>query len=215
MADQPIIFSDPMVRALLAGRKSQTRRLLSLRGYRDFSAFGPSDNPGYDWHFRRADGCWCDVTDQRLRKLLPYAVGDRLYVREALYLDPLCIPANIYKADEQRVVWRTREQAVWLNEYAHGTVPSIHMPRWASRLTLTVTDVRVQRLGHMSEADAVAEGIYREREQCWSADGEGCFASPKIAFHHLWDSLHGAGAWAENPWVIALTFTVEQRNIDA
>lgn len=205
MADRPIIFSAPMVRALLAGRKTQTRRVLRNPHY-----YGcPTGDCPHDLQSE------CDAAMQEnALPDVPYAVGDRLYVREALYLDPLCIPANIYKADEQRVVWRTREQAVWLNKYAHRTVPSIHMPRWASRLTLTVTDVRVQRLGHMTEADAIEEGVYCERHEGWSANGSEWFASPKIAFHHLWDSLHGTGAWGENPWVVALTFTVEQRNID-
>ena len=120
--------------------------------------------------------------------------------------------------------------------------PSVHMPRWASRLTLTVTDVRVQRLQEISEEDCIAEGAtsrpncsgagYRDegwsmdwspvgtRSKWASADGilrerDVCLASPRLAFANLIDRINGAGSWAATPWIVALTFTVERRNIDA
>jgi hypothetical protein len=93
------------------------------------------------------------------------------------------------------------------------------MPRWASRLTLTVTDVRVQRLQEIAEADAVAEGVNPclEGNQCPDGPHGGCCAmyDPKDAYAALWNSLHGPDAWDANPWVYALTFTVHHRNIDA
>lgn len=239
MTDRPIIFSAPMVRALLAGRKTQTRRVLSLRRYRGFTEFGPSDTAGYDWHFRRADGCWCDVTDARLQELLPYAVGDQLYVREAW---------NCFSfSQDGEVAWPAKRiptksefdelhelgvRGDWQLVYAESERarehfadqkwrPSIHMPRWASRLTLTVTDVRVQRLQAISEADALAEGIVEHEatmtdpaEYTIGPDSE-LYFSAADAYQSLWNSLHGTGAWDENPWVVALSFTVEQGNIDA
>jgi len=108
-----------------------------------------------------------------------------------------------------RLMWGGAQELKWN--------PSIHMPRWASRLTLTVTDVRVQRLQDISAADSIAEGV--ECETCAAmaqsaCHGKGCFSS-LADFRALWNSLHGPDAWDANPWVVALTFTVEQRNIDA
>jgi len=215
VADKGIIFSAPMVRALLDGRKTQTRRLLSLRGYRGFTEFGPSDTPGFDWHFRRADAAWCDVRDNRLRELLPYAPGDRLYVREAaLYW---------YRtADGQRDKVAAFRADGYEVEPGERWEPSIHMPRWASRLTLTVTDVRVQRVADISEADAQAEGLSR-----WDIGGEGTrwnwhdgpavvWPTARTAFEALWNSLHTKPGerWEDNPWIVAVTFSVEHRNID-
>ena len=81
----------------------------------------------------------------------------------------------------------------------------IHMPRWASRLTLVVTDVRVQRLHSINEADAIREGVTLIEES---------LENPRDAFVLLWNSIHGPEAWALNPWVAALTFTVHRCNID-
>lgn len=211
MTDRPIIFSAPMVRALLAGRKTQTRRLLSIRGRRGFSEFGPSDTHGYDWHFRDAHMRWHDLRHAELLAKLPWAVGDRLWVREtwrseARYngLKPALLPGTAlvsYDADY------TQEP----NDGCRGmTRVAIHMPRWASRLTLTVTDVRVQRLQEISAVDAEAEG--------WDRKGDPHMPWGTIAIHWfmgVWGQLHGVASWEVNPEVVALTFTAEQRNIDA
>ena len=200
MADRPIIFSAPMVRALLDGRKTQTRRVLKKPAAIDaLAVFGPA--------FMTLPG---NVD------LIGYAPGDRLWVREAV-----CWVSGWgwrYRADNDDLAEKreTGEVSRWR--------PSIHMPRWASRLTLTVTDVRVQRLQDISEADAVAEGIQRligskgpnyftrEISGKWS----GSFNAPTAAevYSDLWNSLHGPGAWDANPWVVALTFTVQRGNID-
>lgn len=195
MSDRPIIFSGPMVRALLEGRKTQTRRVLK-----------PQPAPGsyrlsmYDPKGFAAFGHDASAFKEKVR--LPYAPGDRLYVREAI--DKVSVPGSVdYRADYE---------AAFGDGRGLGWHPSIHMPRWASRLTLTVTEVRVQRLQDISEADAFAEGCVR-----WGMD------SPQGSVHYtvvedfkrLWNSLHGTEAWDANPWVVALTFTVERRNIDA
>lgn len=163
MTDRPILFSAPMVRALLEGRKTQTRRLLKLSGHKQFSEFGPSDTPGYDWHFRRADGCWCDHRQSDLP--LPYAIGDRLWVREAWRtgnayddLSPAQLGGDeqiLFEVDGTTIRWGPRCSEPGCYRHAR------FMPRWVSRLTLTVTDVRVQRLQDISEADCIAEGIYQ------------------------------------------------------
>jgi hypothetical protein len=196
MADRPIIFSGPMVRALLDGRKTQTRRLIK------------------EWRYGEPR--------------LPYRPGDRLYAREAHALVPSSayrmspgVPYAVndedgYQACVYREGWERSNPGT-------GWRPSIHMPRWASRLTLTVTEVRVQRLQEISEEDAVAEGVetlpgywVRERAHLGEESGDWIPDQPPVpAFRDLWNSLHGPDAWDANPWVVAVTFTVDHRNIDS
>ena len=211
MTDKPIIFSAPMVQALLTGRKTQTRRL--LKGRSGIIAARSVIQNGLHWLAIEYDRSW------PLR--LPYAPGDRLYVREA-FCPRLGYPAAIakphYRADDDKPEWR----GLWK--------PSIHMPRWASRLTLTVTEVRVQRLQEISEADAVAEGVAEVSAAWQDADEpatypsfqaygqDACFSgagAARLSFMTLWSSLHGPDAWATNPWVVAVSFAVQNGNIDA
>ncbi len=188
MADKPIIFSAPMVRALLDGRKTQTRRVLTLRNgfIRD-----------------RSDAADCV-------RILP---GYRLWVREA-FVTGHEIDDEFGRPVGDRKVWyrATDSGLTWYDPDSESTIdnppwnPSIHMPRWASRLTLTVTDVTVQPLLEISRGDAMAEGCPFPN----MADGP----DPRAWFRDLWNSLHGPEAWAANPWVAAYTFTVERGNID-
>jgi hypothetical protein len=193
--DRPIIFSGPMVRALLDGRKTQTRRL----AWRDPHEGGPADG------LERRPSSW--------RKVQP---GDRLWVRERCWSDYQGADGNgvRYQADGEWIKATDEERWAALDCYAHARhpdnatntgqlVPSIHMPRWASRLTLAITDVRVQRLHEISEADAQAEGTTPFGEYR---------PSHISAFRSLWNHLHGFGAWDANPEVLALTFTVARRS---
>ena len=217
MADRPIIFSAPIVRALLDGRKTQTRRVLKPQ---------PPPSARYAG-VRFATGlpdCWFFNPPFAVREV--YAVGDRLWVREAWCTNFLIsggserTPAGChYRADGKHVIVDDGDGYAVLNK--NGTEkspwrPSIHMPRWASRLTLTVTDVRVQRLQEISEEDAWAEGL-EWAAPTWGVKGlaESWNGDPRLAFAALWNSLHGPAAWDANPWVAAITFTVERRNIDA
>lgn len=203
MTDKPILFSGDMVRALLAGSKTQTRRVITKQAAHDaLATFGPE--------FLHLPGN---------RDLLPINVvpGDRLWVREthaltnkhayrlSVGVDQRVNPANDYDAAVYRACFdRSTGGLRWR--------PSIHMPRWASRLTLTVTGIQVERLQEICREDAVAEGcpgfVSKNGE-----DGE----APEEAFRTLWDSLNkdrGFG-WTANPWVVAYTFTVSSQNIDA
>lgn len=202
MSDKPIIFSAPMVRALLEGRKTQTRRVVRQ----------PDVDAGQHWHRYPAGWFMIDEDDAYLAKT-PYQTGDRLYVREAHKLIDRCCD---YRAD-----WPEATQRMFRWR------PSIHMPRWASRLTLTVTDVRVQRLQEISEADAMAEGGVGEngeepcgegyRDAFWVNHGQAhgkSFSTARDSFRDLWNSLHGPEAWDANPWVAAYTFRPVLGNID-
>jgi hypothetical protein len=199
MTDRPILFSAPMIRARLDGRKTQTRRVLK---------------PPYGTLEYMPDRTWRPICTKFFK-------GDRLWVKEAWR-------ARLYnQAVPPRDIdpWATR-----LHFDADGTPPecddgtnwdrlraSIHMPRWMSRLTLTVTDVRVQRLQDISEADAMAEGADPSKREWAGVEEFGLSSDPfryRKGFRDLWNSLHGPDAWDANPWVCALTFTVHPRNID-
>ncbi len=231
MADRPIIFSAPMVRALLDGRKTQTRRVLKPQpfmrdGYDSIFVGSPFGPLAYAGMLESGTGCVCSPR---------YAPGDRLWVREAWSagrgLDDLspatiaerCVDAG-YRHPWAPILYEA--DGSWINcergEEGGKLRPSIHMPRWASRLTLLVTDVRVQRLQDISEADAVAEGC------AWSDVLKGFTACPQLgdnrffsrrsarsSFEQLWGAVHDPATWNTNPWVAAVTFTVERRNIDA
>ncbi|RJL15297.1 hypothetical protein C9E82_05105 [Paracoccus siganidrum] len=216
MADRPILFSGPMVRAILDGRKSQTRRILNIRGHKSFSEFGPSDTPGYDWHFRDAHMRWHDLRDSRLRELLPYAPGDRLWVRETWTAR---MEHGWTIADARSRMYR--EEILYKadgHDSIDGWWPSIHMPREFSRLTLIVTDVRVQRLQDISEADALAEGVERDSDgwRDYQMPTTQCCGNARDSFRTLWDSLNaGRGyGWDRNPWVAAVSFQAHRCNID-
>ena len=197
------MFSAPMVCAILEGRKTQTRRAIvptitETHCSKECACGGPSD---WVWKSHRSPHV------QQLAKFCPYgAPGDRLWVRETCLPDPprdgswddcmydgdqlyrnlSVIPEN-YRHPEHviyRAAW-TGDDLRWL--------PSIHMPRWASRITLEVADVRVQRVQEISEGDCLAEG---------------CGAKDRRVFAELWDSINakrGFG-WEANPWVWAITF---------
>jgi hypothetical protein len=177
MADRPIIFSAPMVKALIEGRKTPTRRILK-----------PQPVPCLSWSAPPPGTYPSDKGWSRL----PYELGDRLWVREgACWVSAW---GWRYRADNDDL-----EDKRASGEVGPWRSP-IHMPRHASRLTLTVTEVRVQRLQDITLADARAEGVW----------------FPELfSFLRLWNSLHGPDAWDANPWVCAISFTVEQRNIDA
>ena len=192
MTDRPIIFSAPMIRALLDGRKTQTRRVLKPQ------PVCYQNPPSFSWG--KFDGEWPDDWfgyGNAIDGALPYAPGDRLWVKEAHAFD---IGANT--VDEREIIWYRATQPV---DEVHWRSP-IHMPRWASRLTLLVTDVRVQRLQEISRGDAMEEGCPFAN----MADGP----NPRDWYRGIWNSIHGPGAWDASPWVCAISFDMLRGNID-
>lgn len=182
MTDRPIIFSGPMVRALLDGRKTMTRRLAHLPP-RVFMKIG--DGPVEPI-----------LAPSNWRKVAP---GDRLWVRESIKI----VGSFLDYSNGERRQCAARDEYFWAVNYRREKVPAIHMPRWASRITLEVTAVKVERLAQISEEDALAEGIVREFAR-----------APFLTFADLWDSLHGKDAFLANPEVVAISFNVWLYNID-
>ncbi len=218
MTDRPIIFSAPMIRSLLEGRKSQTRRVLKPQ---------PEG-------FETAPGVECDagVFGGRIRlgrvittQRAPYAPGDRLWVKETWRTNAMwdaCSPSRLGQISREsgRVSVLFEAGGSLPNsvsaEDAGRTRSPIHMPRWASRLTLLVTDVRVQRLKDISEGDAIAEGAPR----LWMDDMDkfhegGPLSSHRCGFLGVWTHIYGPDAWDANPWVVAVSFETRRGNIDA
>lgn len=207
MADKPIIFSAPMIRALLDGRKTQTRRVLKPQPPTGlmpecFAIAGEAQPIGARWS--RGDRLWVREAWRSLNGLDGLSGAQiEAQCREAGYKRPWG-PVH-YEADGARDNWIA-------DPHTFGTAPGRYrharfMPRWASRLTLIVTDVRVQRLHDISEDDARAEGCE------WSGD-RNFLETPSECYRDLWNSLHGQDAWKANPWICALTFTVHHQNID-
>lgn len=209
--ERPILFSGAMVRAIREDRKTQTRRVIKPQPDRKLKA-GEGD-PGFWFVESYHSPAW----------KCPYGKpGDRLWVRETFSRDATSMypcPPVWYRASEsiesdgihtcpkdKQLPWADC-LACW--EERHGKFkwrPSIFMPRWASRITLEVTGVRVERLQEISEADAKAEGIeelshgfrdYLQRDVQMDAVS---------SYESLWESINGAGSWDANPWVWVIEF---------
>ena len=222
MKKRPIIFSAPMVRALLDGTKTQTRRVVKTK-YID--AAPPV-------HFYRF-----------LRESCPYGQPkDELWVRENGWERPERTPkmmhdgADTWPPYQYDAVDHQGDIDYQLKEWGWKRRPSIHMPRWASRITLEITGIRVERLQEISEADAIAEGCvprlsgtwwqgYRDFDEDlmhqqwqgeappdWMIEPHKMKPTPwldrtaKQAYETLWDQINGPGAWAANPWVWCIEF---------
>lgn len=195
--ERPILFSGPMVRAILEGRKTQTRRACKpyLQCYDTVSC--DSKKTDFDFHFR-------DGIGQLIQ--CPYGKpGDRLWVREAFVPNYFDGGRMGYKADWNETAAEYCPEPKWK--------PSIHMPRAASRILLEITDVRVERLQEISEEDALAEGVLENPNQdslydFWHYGGSGCWGEFNAvgSFNSLWESINGPESWEANPWVWVVNF---------
>ncbi|MEE3938383.1 hypothetical protein V2I68_22770 [Pseudomonas viridiflava] len=192
--ERPILFSAPMVRAILEGRKTVTRREVKKPAALDCLAAG--FEPAFLALPGNADLC-------------PYGkVGDRLWVREAWQADAQVnevAPRELSHGEPIRYPADGASRQTGCSMITLGkTRPSIHMPRWVSRILLEITDVRVERLQAITYEEAVAEGVHRDSAcRMWTATDEGgtCHKYPVPAFRDLWSGINGAENWNANPWV--------------
>jgi hypothetical protein len=203
-----------MVRALLEGRKTQTRRRISFPSRYaqvEFLGGGGKDSPDWDnpeyWGYADGDGSYYTLAGKPGDDLVPCRYGrrgDLLWVRET------------WTEGQDGTDCGSHRWPIYAAEYRDGSGayktlkpwnPSIFMPRKYSRLMLELTDVRVERLQDISREDALAEGM---------SGGEGPgYDFACHSYQLLWKSLHGEGSWDANPWVWSLTFRVHRRNVDA
>jgi hypothetical protein len=230
MADRPIIMTGESVRAILDGRKTQTRRVVKPQPPQ-VEAVHKLAGIGYNWmppergidYWRPAGPVWAvrDLMGCEPKIKPTYCVGDRLWVKETFALsvvDPADSGNEEESAEYYDVVYRADSDGSreWtLDEVRDGELVQtkipppwrspIHMPRWASRITLEVTAVRVQRLHDMPREDVYAEGIseeYVRHFRQWFDD-----QAPWMAFAEKWDTINRKRApWSSNPWVWAITF---------
>lgn len=234
--ERPILFSGPMVRALLDGRKTQTRRIVKPQPF-------PTSEPPDAWVWSGKAGGKPYATDSvhddwpaSLLPACPYGVpGDRLWVRETLrYIEREVGPREFdgswcYAADDIAIevpLGSEGASIAWAHHKATDTCPSIHMPRWAARLTLELVRVRVERVQDISGDDAFAEGIQipvsepgrpllcltsripfdsvsAKHPKEWGKD-----EYARFEYAQLWNSINGPASWESNPWVWVLDFRV-------
>ena len=216
MKERPILFSAPMIRAILAGTKTQTRRIVKWRGLDKSLNLNSSalyvERSGSNWVL--ASPTRTTYEYHSVPMPCPYGQPEqRLWVRESGWERPQRTPKMMregadtwepyyYDADGLSQ-WDVEE----FKEWGFKRRPSIHMPRWASRITLEVTDVRVQRLTEISEADAMAEGAPPSHPSIDAVSRSYGYPDfPRSWFAQTWDAINGPGAWARNDWVFVISF---------
>ncbi|EAB1468735.1 hypothetical protein AB4T27_003319 [Salmonella enterica] len=237
MKERGMIFNREMVRSIIDGRKTQTRRIMAIQPEhselglrRVIDSKNGRDNGKYFWS--QSGACGLKMRSKMFG--CPYGeVGDRIWVRETwsdVNLDGA--PAVAYRADDEVYDLMEDESlldeggsfnyqdprvckyqfAAWHSDLISGIEgnwrPSIHMPRWASRILLEITDVRVERLNAISQEDAQAEGMeltgWRPTYSDPDSGGEVC--TPYDNFAQLWSSIYGEESWQGNPWVWVIEF---------
>lgn len=221
MRELPILFSAPMVRAILDGRKTVTRRVVKPQPREDlpYPKIDPALPGLATWcSFKTAPGilfgAWVELK-------LPYEVGDQLYVRETTEVDEdTSAAARLSRntADKAPVLVRGASDPAFNGTVAHWDYsrrsrPGIHLPKLASRIWLEVTAVRVERLQDISEEQSLAEGAsaallpaIRVSKDSPMASMPSSYEDHREIFSALWESINGAGSWAANPWVWVVEF---------
>ncbi|MDI3229257.1 hypothetical protein [Serratia marcescens] len=230
MKERPVIFNSEMVRAILDGRKTQTRRVIAN--------VSPDNCIPLQKPTKTKDGIYTHVMDAPGNGLCPFGqIGDRLWVRETFAIlgnedgCPIDWDGNLIKGDEKHAA-RIYKASCWQEpgnyglwsipdrdtQYEGAWRPSIHMPRWASRITLEITAVRVERLNDISEEDAKAEGVRALENNFGNGPAYCDYLLPNLddfaewynrardSFKSLWKSIYGEESWRANPWVWVIEF---------
>lgn len=208
--ERPILFSAPMVRAILEGRKTQTRRVVNPPKNGSVIGWG---GPG----IAMASLGVIDDCEHITTILSQYGQpGDRLWVRETWQgplvdeeLEEEFSQSPDYFKKPDFCVYRATDtlDAINVDGDEIGWRPSIHMPRWASRIQLEITGVRVERLHDISQEDCIAEGCIGGHG---AISGYAYSATPFEHYRAVWESINGAGSWNANPWVWVIDFKREE-----
>lgn len=212
MTSKPILMRADMVLAILDGRKTQARRIIKPQPPM-FAGSWYQRGPDHMWHEPKYPNRWWFVSPSGKENHVapidaPYAVGDHLWVRETWRE----VPTTAYRASEG-VTYTINPsdpsscaiyRAGWDRSGVWSWRPSIHMPKWASRITLEITDVRVEQIRDISDDDICADlGAPRE----WLGPGPEPYPrGHRGAWRQLWNIVNGEGAWETNPWVWVITF---------
>lgn len=220
MKERPILFNADMVRALLDGRKTQTRRIVkpqppethSFGGY-VIEASSRKNEGKFKWGIKKGEYHFADSIYVRC----PYGQpGDRLWVRESFwgcdlpgYGDQPCV---VYDNEWQGKEYKPEQPRPWARKF--GRIPSIHMPKDCSRILLEIVSVRVERLQDISEADAMAEGIDLPEGETYrdyavkpeDNEGHDYYFCPQDSFISLWEKINGLESCKANPWVWVVEF---------
>lgn len=230
MRERPILFNGEMVKAILEGRKTQTRRIMrrqpdAVEYFKRGEATTNTDakhailrcynNPK---GFRKCASGWSAGATYKT-PFSEFNVGDRLWVRETF---------AVYGDKDYHTIHYRANHPHHVGQKGMGYKPSIHMPRWACRLVLEITNIRVERLNDIFEADAIAEGVKpvsvpdyvpveggytRANRTMWKGyqNNERAYRdTAKDSFMSLWQSVYGADLWVANPWVWVVEFKVIQ-----
>ena len=230
--ERGILFSAPMVRALLAGTETQTRRLMKPQPVRYGTAclaWPTAERPGMKMAWADPDPDGNAFARSELRRYCPYgAPGDRLVVKESAWMwcerrpngktktgrdkwhyVPLRAAPVLYCADLAMEPGTSVAHTETGNQWGWRKKIGRFLPKWASRITLEISEVRVQRLQDISEEDAKAEGVERDDffRDGWRGYGGDCWRdSARESYASLWDSINGPGSWEASPWVWAISF---------
>lgn len=218
--ERPILFGASMVLAILDGKKTQTRRVMKPQPLiHDFCEGGKK--PALEGEFVRNGmiAVGCDIANQAMRYVnCPYGnKGDQLWLRETFATlsngDFLPVKPDSINSGSVDIRYRADDPLhdVSADIRGYGWRPSIFMPRWASRINLEITGIRVERLQDISEDDAIAEGITGPHDVGYQAyrvpdDSKPRYSSAISAYESLWQSINGQASWDANPWVWVVDF---------
>ena len=211
MTERPILFNSQMVKAILEGRKTQTRRAVKgLPVTHDFHGWIMDSTRKKD----EGKACWAigdsPLLNNPIRARCPFGqVGDQLWIRETFGFEIRSVGGSPH---EQLVFRASKPNAIRLRDcdgkaWPMKWTPSLHMPRWASRIQLEITDIRVERLQDISQSDAIAEGGPPSHPSINAVSRS--FGFPDFSrswFAQTWQSIYGSESWDSNPWVWVVEF---------